>query len=254
MLRFDEIVFGPIRSRRLGSSLGINLLPRNGKLCNFDCVYCECGWNAEGRCDAVLPDKDQVYQALSSALKHCKEDGVQVDSITFSGNGEPTIHPQFSDIVDLVCKLRDELMPSAKISVLSNATMLGRKEVFVSLSKIDNPILKLDSCFDEDVKYINRPSGSYSVQKVLEGLEAFNGDFILQTMFMKSKVENYDSTSIERVEAWRDVVRRLRPREIMAYTLDRETPDKSLEKVSVEEMQEIVKPLVAEGFNVKISG
>lgn len=254
MLRFDDIVFGPIHSRRLGSSLGINLLPRDGKLCNFDCVYCECGWNADGRCHAVLPTTEQVKEALAAALTHCMENHIHVDSITFSGNGEPTIHPQFSEIVDVVCTLRDSLMPSAKISVLSNATMLDRKEVFVSLAKIDNPILKLDSCSDDDVKYVNRPSGAYSVRKVMDAMAAFEGNFILQTMFMKSKVANFDSTSRERVEAWQSAVRKLRPREIMAYTLDRETPDKTLEKVTVEEMEAIARPLVDEGFNVKISG
>ena len=149
MLHFDEIVFGPIRSRRLGSSLGVNVLPTKGKLCNFDCIYCECGWNKDGMSDKKFPRLADVKEALQKKLEALSQEGAEVDSITFSGNGEPTLNPDFAAIVDTTVSLRDRFYPSAKISVLSNATMLGREDVFDALRKVDNPILKIDASSDE---------------------------------------------------------------------------------------------------------
>ena len=164
---FDSIVFGPVRSRRLGSSLGINLLPLKGKLCSFDCVYCECGWNAEGRSDNKIPTVEQVREALRSKLVECHRDNIPVDSITFSGNGEPTLHPDFPEIIDYTIALRDELFPEAVISVLSNATMLGKPGVKEALSKVDNPILKLDGVDEDYVRLIDRPQNpNYSIDEV----------------------------------------------------------------------------------------
>lgn len=252
MLRFNEIVFGPIRSRRLGSSLGINLLPLNGKLCNFDCIYCECGWNKDGRDDRRLPELKEVEAALVSKLEECKRDGTVIDSITFSGNGEPTLHPCFPEIVDIVVALRDRFYPTAKISVLSNATTLGRDKVFRALKKVDNPILKLDAVSDEDIVLINRPSGRYNVDEVIAGMKRFDGDFVLQTMFLKGG--GTDTSETSKAERWLNVVWELKPREIMVYTLDREAPAKGLDKFTVEEMRAIVAPLIEDGFNVSISG
>lgn len=252
MLRFEDIVFGPVHSRRLGSSLGVNLLPPDGKLCNFDCIYCECGWNRDGISHGSLPSPAEVRDALAAKLKDCRDKGIAVDSITFSGNGEPTLHPRFPEIVDITLEARDMYCPEAVISVLSNATMLQRKEVFVSLMKIDNPILKLDAVLDSDTLLINRPSGKYHVSSVIGEMKKFNGNFILQTMFLRGG--GYDSAERSRVEGWLDVVRELRPREIMVYTIDRETPEKGLEKITAEEMEEIVRPLLDEGFRVRISG
>ena len=252
MLHFDDIVFGPIHSRRLGSSLGVNILPSKGKLCNFDCIYCECGWNKDGASDRTLPDLEAVTKALADRIPALAAQGIQVDSITFSGNGEPTLNPDFAAIVDATVSLRDRFYPSAKISVLSNATMLGREDVFDALRKVDNPILKVDASSDELIAKINKPLGAYSLEKVIDRLKTFDGDFVLQTMFLHS--DEFATYSAEALKKWIEIVRQVRPREVMVYTIDRETPDKSLKKCSVEEMTEFVRPLVEEGFNVQIRG
>lgn len=250
MLHFDDIVFGPIRSRRLGSSLGVNILPSKGKLCNFDCVYCECGWNRDGVSDRKFPTLDEVEEALESKISTLAADGVPVDSITFSGNGEPTVNPDFPEIIDVVLRLRDRFYPSAKVSVLSNATMLDRNEVFEALRKVDNPILKIDAPNDALVTMINKPQGSYSLENVVARMAEFKGDFVLQTMFLRSPDFDLGQT----VEDWRNIVRRLKPRETMVYTIDRETPDKTLQKYTVEQMTEFVKPLQDEGYVIQIRG
>ena len=252
MLHFDEIVFGPIFSRRLGSSLGVNLLPSKGKLCNFDCVYCECGWNKDGKGDGRFPLLSDIERALEEKMSKAASEGVSVDSITFSGNGEPTMHPDFSKVVDVTLRLRDRYFPEAKVSVLSNATLIGRKDVAEALMRIDNPILKIDASSDELVQKINKPVGPYRLEDVVENLRQFKGRFILQTMFLRS--EEFDTASDEALAAWMDIVRELKPREVMVYTIDRETPDKSLGKYTVEEMTEIVRPLIEEGYSIQIRG
>ena len=253
---FNEIVFGPIKSRRLGSSLGVNLLPKFGKWCSFDCIYCECGWNKDGKKDTTLPTKEEVYQALDNRLHQLSQEGTPVDTITFSGNGEPTMHPAFAEIIDFTIQLRDKLYPSAKVSVLTNATQLGRQEVRDALQKIDNPILKIDSPIEELVEAINIPNEAYSLTQTIENIKLFSHNFILQTMFLKGTVDGkvIDCTNREHVEKWQNLVRELGPREVMMYTIDRETPAKDLQKVTLEEMQAIAAPLVAEGFNIQIRG
>lgn len=250
MLHFDDIVFGPIVSRRLGSSLGVNILPSKGKLCNFDCVYCECGWNKDGVAEKRFPTLKEVDAALEDKLRKLRSDGTAVDSITFSGNGEPTLNPDFPGIIDVTIRLRDEYFPSAKVSVLSNATMLDKESVFVALKKVDNPILKIDASSDSLIYKINKPQGAYRLDNVVDGLMRFDGNFVLQTMFLESP--DFDLT--DTLEAWRDLVRRLKPREVMVYTIDRETPDARLKKYSVEQMREFVSPLLDEGFEIQIRG
>lgn len=250
MLHFDDIVFGPIKSRRLGSSLGINILPSKGKLCNFDCIYCECGWNKDGISDKRFPTLEEVRSSLEEKMTALQAEGVPVDSITFSGNGEPTLNPDFSGIIDATLQMRDKYYPSAKVSVLSNATMLRRKEVFEALKKIDNPILKIDAASDLLISKMNRPQGAYELVKIVDAMKQFEGNFVLQTMFLRSP--DFDLT--ETLEEWRDLVRLLKPREVMVYTIDRETPDKSLGKYTVEEMTEFVAPLLNEGFIIQVRG
>lgn len=249
MLR-EPTVFGPIKSRRLGYSLGINLLPQNGKLCDFDCIYCECGWNADGRDDKVLPAASQVRSALEEKLAQCMLDGTRMDSITFAGDGEPTLHPDFPAIVDDVLTLRDIYYPSAKVSVLSNATRLSDGKVFEALKKVDNPIMKLDAPTDELVRRVNKPNAGYSVAEVVGNLARFEGNFILQTMFLKSR--DFDSSSPEVIEGWMDIVRFLKPRQIMAYSIDRPTPQIGLVKFSESQIRNLVRPLLDEGFNIQI--
>lgn len=246
----EEIVFGPIHSRRLGRSLGINLLPERGKLCNFDCIYCECGWNRDGREDTSLPSAAKLESALERKLRSCREEGVSIDSITFSGDGEPTLNPDFAKIIDITLTLRDKWYPSAKVSVLSNATRLNDDAVVEALKKVDAPILKLDAPTDEAAAVINQPQGHYRVAEVVDGMRKFGGNFILQTMFLRGP--GFDSSSEALLKAWMDIVRDLRPREVMVYTIDRETPASGLEKFTYSQMKELVSPLIAEGFNIQI--
>ena len=251
MLR-EETVFGPIRSRRLGSSLGINLLPRKGKFCTFDCIYCECGWNKDGREDQVLPTAAQVRSALEDKLADCLLEGTPIDSITFSGDGEPTLNPEFPRIIDDTLKLRDAWYPGAKVSVLSNATRVHVPEIAAALKRVDNPILKIDAPTDLLVAKIDNPAPGYSLSRVLEALRGFEGQFVLQTMFLRSP--DFDSSSPEVLNGWMDIVRDLKPRKVMVYTIDRPTPSDGLQKFTVPEMCALVQPLIDEGFNIDIKG
>lgn len=252
MLHFNEIVFGPIFSRRLGSSLGVNLLPSKGKLCNFDCVYCECGWNKDGMNDRRFPEFAEIEAALEEKMAKAAEEGTGVDSITFSGNGEPTMHPDFPKVIDVTLRLRDRYFPNAKVSVLSNATLIGRPAVAEALMRVDNPILKIDASSDDLIEKINKPSGSYRLADVIGNLKKFEGRFVLQTMFLRSP--DFDTAAPEALNRWMEIVRELKPRDVMVYTIDRETPDKSLGKYTVEEMTEMVRPLIEEGYRIQVRG
>ena len=246
----EATVFGPIFSRRLGSSLGINLLPQEGKVCNFDCVYCECGWNKDGLGDRRLPTAEDVRLALAAKLEECRAAGTPIDSITFSGDGEPTLNPHFSKIINHTLQLRDKYYPAAKVSVLTNATRAWMEPIFHALRKVDNPILKLDAPTDAQVALVNRPAGDYSVERVVRSMRRFRGNFVLQTMFLKGP----GWATEDWVEPWMDIVRDVKPREVMVYTIDRETPLQGLSKYTVEEMRTLVQPLIDEGFNVQIKG
>ena len=238
---FEEIVFGPIRSRRLGSSLGINLLPRHGKWCNFDCIYCECGWNKDGLKDKTLPTLDEVREALERRLNELKAEGTHIDTITFSGNGEPTAHPDFAAIIDHTVELRDRLYPEAVISVLSNASNLHKPAVCEALKKVNNPILKVDGCTESFVNDINKPAPGYSLERTLNNLESFHGDFILQTMFLRGEYlgQRVDNTTEEEVAAWLKIVEELKPKQVMVYSLDRDTPCQTITKVEKDDLRAI---------------
>ena len=248
----EETVFGPIHSRRLGSSLGINLLPRRGKICTFDCIYCECGWNADGRDDQVLPTAAEVRSALEDKLAECLLDGTPIDSITFSGDGEPTLNPEFPRIIDDTLRLRDAYYPDAKVSVLSNASRVHVPEIAAALARVDNPILKIDAPTDELIARIDRPAPGYRLERVLEALRGFKGNFVLQTMFLRSP--DFDSSRPEVLDGWMDLVRELRPRKVMVYTIDRPTPAQGLEKFTAAQMRALVQPLIDEGFDIDIKG
>ncbi|MBO6237780.1 MAG: radical SAM protein [Bacteroidales bacterium] len=248
----EETVFGPIRSRRLGSSLGINLLPRHGKVCTFDCIYCECGWNKDGRDDQVLPTAAEVRSALEDKLAACMLEGTPIDSITFSGDGEPTLNPEFPRIIEDTLRLLDTYYPDVKVSVLSNATRVHVPEIAAALRKVDNPILKIDAPTDALIAKIDHPAPGYRLERVLEALRGFHGDFVLQTMFLRSP--DFDSSSPEVLEGWMDIVRDLRPRQVMVYTIDRPTPAQGLEKFTAAQMRALVQPLIDEGFRIDIKG
>lgn len=254
---FNEIVYGPVHSRRMGTSLGVNLLPYDGKLCSFDCIYCECGFNKDFRTKTQLPDRENVRAALEDKLQSLQKDAIKLDVITFAGNGEPTMHPEFSGIIDDTVSLRNRFAPEAKISVLSNGMNTGKRSVFKALQKVDNPILKLDSAFDETVRLIDRPnSPDYSVAQQVERYKRFNGNFILQTMFLRGEFEGkqIDNTTEEEVSAWLELVRALRPREVMIYTIDRETPAKRLEKAPIEVLQQIADRVGELGIKTNVAG
>lgn len=248
----EETVFGPIFSRRLGSSLGINLLPEKGKICNFDCIYCECGWNRDGRDDTVLPTAAKVRTDLERMLQRLVNEHTPVDSITFSGDGEPTLNPEFPQIIDDTLRLRDTYEPDAKVSILSNATRAHIPEIFAALCRVDNPIMKIDAPTNELVAKINNPAPGYDVQRVIEALKQFNGNFILQWCLLRSP--DFDSSSPEVVGPMLDIIRLLHPREVMAYTIDRPTPAQNLTKVTPDEMRSLLQPLIDEGFQVQIKG
>lgn len=254
---FSEIVFGPVHSRRLGTSLGINLLPYDGKLCSFDCIYCECGLNKDFRTKTKLPDRQSVQLALKDKLLSLKNDGVILDVITYAGNGEPTMHPDFDSIIDDTIELRDKYYPNSKISVLSNGMHLDKPRVIDALKKTDNPILKLDSALEKTVRIIDRPnSPSYSVARQVERYKKFGSNFILQTMFIKGEFEGnqIDNTTDEEISAWLELISDLKPREVMIYTIDRETPVKGLEKVSIEVLQKIAEKVERLGIKTIVAG
>lgn len=253
---FDKIVFGPIHSRRLGISLGINLLPADGKLCSFNCVYCECGLNEEHRTHTHLPTRAEVREALELKLMAMKKEGTAPDVITFAGNGEPTVHPEFGGIIADTIATRDRFFPNAKIAVLSNATMLHREEVFRALNQIEDNILKLDSVLDRRIRQIDRPNDpSFCFDSLLRQLCRFDGNLIIQTMFLRGEVngESIDNMTEEEITGWLDALRQIRPKQVMIYTIDRETPIKSLRKTTHAELDAIANRAREAGFDVTVS-
>lgn len=252
---YDNIIFGPVRSRRLGLSLGVNLLPVESKLCNFDCIYCECGWNEDHVGRRRFNSREDVRDMLRDTLQVMVAKGELPDVITFAGNGEPTMHPDFEQIIEDTIALRDQICPQAKVSVLSNATQIHREDVRRALLRVDNNILKLDSAFDSTVQLINKPQGSYSVARTVELMKLFEGNMILQTMFLRGEYlsKRVDNTTAEEVDAWLDIVAQIKPRQVMIYSLDRDTPCQTLEKVGREELLQIAAKLQARGFNCSVA-
>ncbi len=253
---FDQIVFGPVHSRRLGVSLGMNLLPADGKYCSFNCIYCECGLNEERRTRSKLPTRAEVKAQLESKLAAMQAEGVAPDVITFAGNGEPTIHPEFGGIISDTLALRDRFFPKAKVAVLSNATQLHRAEVVEALLKVDDNILKLDSVLDSRIRQLNVPASSeFTACKLIEQLSRFNGRLIIQTMFLKGDVAgvSVDNTTEEEIDGWIEALKAIRPRQVMIYTIDRETPLHSLQKQPKEVLDALAARARKEGFDVTVS-
>ncbi len=253
---YPSPIFGPIHSRRLGLSLGINLMPADGKICTFDCIYCECGFNHDRLPRLKRPSREEVRTALRERLEQMAAEGRVPDVLTFAGNGEPTAHPEFPAIIDDTIALRDALCPKAKVSVLSNSTMAMRPEVHKALMRVDNNILKLDTVSEEYIRRVDRPTGSYDVERIVEALAAFDGHVIVQTMFMKGLDEqrrSVDNTGPEYVDPWLDAIRRIRPEAVMVYTIDRETPDHQLLKATHEELDAIVARIEALGIKASAS-
>lgn len=254
---FHETVFGPIRSRRLGLSLGVNLSPLDGKVCSFDCLYCEAGYNAQGAGTTGLPSRAEVARRLEEKLRGMREAGEQPDVITFSGNGEPTLHPEFAGIIDDTLRLRDELCPGAGVSVLANSTMLHRSDVVQALLRVDNAILKLDSAVEATMRALDRPaSPAFTVDGVVERLAAMGPRIIVQTLLTRGTHDGcpVDNTTTAEIDALIEAYKRIKPREIMLYTIDRRTPEQSLEHVPRPEMEAAAARITAAtGIPVQVS-
>ncbi|MFI3314506.1 MAG: radical SAM protein [Rikenellaceae bacterium] len=239
---FDKIIFGPIKSRRLGISLGVNLLPTYGKICNFNCIYCECGWNEQSRGQKLrFNDKDDVVSTLEAKLGMMSESGEGLDVITFAGNGEPTMHPDFDFVVSNTVELRNRYYPLAKVAVLTNATMLKSEKVRNALSLVDRPILKIDSANESTIKLLNQPNQTYSLSDVIENIKLLKGEKIIQTMFLRGEYNGnmVDNTTTPEIEAWLDVLRQIKPDMVMIYSIDRDTPADNLGKIGFEELNKI---------------
>lgn len=255
MILFDQIIFGPIRSRRLGLSLGVNLLPVDAKICSFDCIYCECGFNTTMK-ESPIPTRQQVYDTLETKLSEMIAANEIPDVITFAGNGEPTLHPEFEGIIDDTIALRNRFCPTAKVSVLSNSTKTHKPHIFRSLLKVDNNILKFDSAIDATIQAMDQPVGKLiTVQWLIEQLKKFEGKLIIQTMFLRgeSKGKKIDNTTDEEVDAWIRALQEIRPQQVMIYTIDRETPTAGLQKISIDEMNRIASRVKNAGFDVSVS-
>lgn len=253
---FHSTIFGPIHSRRLGVSLGVNLMPADGKICSFDCLYCEAGYNAQGAGKAGLPTLEQVKENLRAKLSAMKEAGDALDVITFSGNGEPTLHPQFPEVLDAVAALRDEFYPNAKISVLTNSTRIFDPAVAAALEKADNNILKLDSAVEETMRILDRPNDKdFTVQRVVDGLRRFEGTGIIQTMLLRGEHNGVavDNTTPREIDALIEAYKEIKPREVMLYSIDRSTPEEHLRKVPREELEHIASRMREEGISVVVS-
>ena len=253
---FDDIIFGPVKSRRLGISLGINLLPTKQKICTFDCIYCECGFNEDQKIIDKLPKREAIKEALSFKLNELLTNNIVPNVITFAGNGEPTIHPEFSEIVDDTIALRNQLVPEAKIAVLTNSTMLHKENVWNTLKKIDNPILKLDGGNQSIVETLDKPNRQFSFEKTVEKLIEFGHKASIQTMFLKGEVEGkeIDNSSEKEVEEWLQIIHRINPNQVMIYTIDRATPLKTLKKIEVSRLNEIAKKVSELGIKTQVSG
>ena len=252
---FQSIVYGPIHSRRLGTSLGMEIMPLTHKLCSFNCVYCECGWN-EKVLHPQLPTREEVRAALEEKLISLTTNDERLTTITFSGNGEPTLQPNFLGIIEDTCALRDRYCPNAKVSVLSNSTQLGRPDVVQALRLCDNRILKLDAATDEMMRRIDLPVNEHlTVRTIIDWLAQFDGDFTLQTCFLRGEHDGLiiDNTTPDELDAWYKAVDYLHPKQIMIYVIDRKTPEERLSKIPREEMERIAAPLLAKGYEVIIS-
>ncbi|HRZ99060.1 MAG TPA: radical SAM protein [Paludibacter sp.] len=256
MILFDQIIFGPIQSRRLGLSLGVNLLPIDAKICTFNCIYCECGFNTTLK-EFPMPTREQVREILDAKLQQMALSGKFPDVITFAGNGEPTLHPDFEKIIDDTIVLRNKYCPLAKVSVLSNSTRIDKPHVFSALNKVDNNILKFDTAIDATLKLIDQPVGkAVTVAWLIEHFKKFEGKLIIQTMFLRGEYqgEKIDNTTDKEVEAWLNALEEIKPKQVMIYSIDRDTPVKNLQKINVKELNVIASKVKKRGFEVSVAG
>jgi wyosine [tRNA(Phe)-imidazoG37] synthetase (radical SAM superfamily) len=251
---FDEIIFGPVKSRRFGVSLGINLLPAGYKNCTFNCIYCECGWTYRNQATKFkLPARNEIYTMLEKKLSEMQSLGQIPDNITFAGNGEPTIHPDFAVIIDDTIELRNKYFPTAEITVLSNSTMLHKREVFDALDKIDNNVLKLDTAIDQTFQVLNQPYADVSLQTIIQNIKKFRGRQIIQTLFIRGDFngKRIDNTTEPEIRAWLKVIKEIAPRYVMVYPIARDTPVSGLDKIPKAELDKISAHVEALGIVTK---
>lgn len=254
---YPSPIFGPVESRRLGTSLGLNLMPADGKVCTFDCIYCECGYNVWHRPQQKRPTREVVAEALTECLRQRREKGLGLDDISFAGNGEPTCHPEFPEIMKDAVRIRNLYYPKASLSVLSNATMIGEARIREALMLADNNIQKLDTVSPIYINKVDRPvQKDYDVRQVIENMKAFHGHVIIQTMFMKGFTdsgEDVGNTSAAFVEPWLEAVGEIKPQKVMVYTIDRETPARNLRKASPAELDSIQARVEALGIACSVA-
>ena len=252
---FDKIIFGPVKSRRLGHSLGVNLLPVDAKVCNFNCIYCECGLNTKGKKDLHIPSVSEIHDLLQNRLEEMKRHSEPIDTITFAGNGEPTMHPQFEEVIDTVIAVRDRIFPKVKIAVLSNSLLLHKPSIVSALKKADMNIMKLDSAINSTFQLLNQPQSPITADDVIENLKQFNGKLIVQTMFVKGSYNGqaFDNTTETEINAWLDALRTISPELVMIYTIARDTPVESIEKISGKQLKAIASTIEKAGFKVSVS-
>ncbi|RXQ93022.1 radical SAM protein [Ancylomarina salipaludis] len=253
---FDKIVFGPVKSRRLGVSLGINLLPTDCKLCSFNCIYCECGWNPKKTHKVDFHPRHLVKEKLEQKLNEMIKQGETPDVITFAGNGEPCMHPEFAGIIDDTIELRNAIFPKARIAVLSNSTMIHKPDVFAALNKVEDNILKLDGGKEQTIINLDQPVGTFNLEKTVDLLSKFRGNLTIQTLFIKGEYngKSIDNTSQEEIDLWLQHLKKIRPREVMIYTISRDTPVETLQKVDLAELERIANLVEQAGFPTQISG
>lgn len=251
---FDDIVFGPLKSRRFGTSLGINLLPITNKVCNFNCIYCECGWTDLKSAEVTYLDTEKILEAIEQRFSKIASEKMPLDCITFAGNGEPTMHPKFAEIIDAVLILRDKYLPGIKVAVLSNSALLGNTKVFNALKKVDLRVMKLDAGSNNLFTKINKPLSSKNIEWYVEKLKEFKGNLIIQTIFLKGTYNNeyIDNTGDEEVKQWIKLLKEINPEQVMIYTIDRETPAKQLEIIPVEKLNAICEKVNAAGIKAKV--
>jgi len=252
---WNEIVFGPIKSRRLGSSLGINLLPEKLKICSFNCVYCECGWgeNVDNITDSIY-SHSQIITAFEERLKELKTQNIHIDSFTFAGNGEPTMHPEFSIIVNDIVRLRDKYYPNTITTCLSNSTFCGNAEIRDSLLKLDNPLMKLDAGTQEMYDRINRPFKKIKLDEIVDNLIKFEGKLSIQTLFLRGEYNGFaiDNTTDEEIKMWLEKIVKINPKKVLLYPIERATPAHNLQKISAAELELIAQKVRILGFETLV--
>lgn len=252
---FPSPIFGPVQSRRLGTSLGINLLPADGKLCNFNCIYCECGWNEEHRPHQKLPSKESVQRLLTKTLQEHQQQNKKIDVITFAGNGEPTLHPDFPTIIARTLQTRDQWMPKAKVCVLTNATTLDDPSVLQALLNVDQALLKVDTVQSHFHRLVNQPQKKYDINHIIETIQQYPKHFTIQTMFLRGryKGENISNTTEQYVQPWLDALQKMNPKDVSIYTIARDTPHQGLQKASPDTLDLIAKRVRALGYPCQVS-